>query len=222
MEEYTVITQGNAIYLEGKLGDEEQLDEVDRGMLVSNQIAGFLPLSVQWVNGNCRLLYNITGLTPLEQAARILENETRLTNFFLSLCKVEKECDEYLLNPRKIDLEPGVVYLGADGKAFVLYRPVEAAGQKYDPMELTHFVFRLIGQQMPRDSRILNVLSRQLLYGGSFSFAELEPKLKEKPVMEKIPEPVQEETPRYEERHPIQAKPYVPPKPGVMPRPTSG
>ena len=28
MEEYTVITQGNAIYLEGKLGDEEQLDEV--------------------------------------------------------------------------------------------------------------------------------------------------------------------------------------------------
>lgn len=95
MEEYTVITQGNAIYLEGKLGDEEQLDEVDRGMLVSNQIAGFLPLSVQWVNGNCRLLYNITGLTPLEQAARILENETRLTNFFLSLCKVEKECDEY-------------------------------------------------------------------------------------------------------------------------------
>ena len=57
MEEYTVITQGNAIYLEGKLGDEEQLDEVDRGMLVSNQIAGFLPLSVQWVNGNCRLLY---------------------------------------------------------------------------------------------------------------------------------------------------------------------
>jgi hypothetical protein len=217
MEEYTVITQGNAIYLEGKLGDEEQLDEVDRGMLVSNQIAGFLPLSVQWVNGNCRLLYNITGLTPLEQAARILENETRLTNFFLSLCKVEKECDEYLLNPRKIDLEPGVVYLGADGKAFVLYRPVEAAGQKYDPMELTHFVFRLIGQQMPRDSRILNVLSRQLLYGGSFSFAELEPKLKEKPVMEKIPEPVQEETPRYEERHPIQAKPYVPPKPVMEP-----
>lgn len=56
MEEYTVITQGNAIYLEGKLGDEEQLDEVDRGMLVSNQISGFLPLSVQWVNGNCRLL----------------------------------------------------------------------------------------------------------------------------------------------------------------------
>ena len=46
MEEYTVITQGNAIYLEGKLGDEEQLDEVDRGMLVSNQISGFLPLSV--------------------------------------------------------------------------------------------------------------------------------------------------------------------------------
>ena len=37
MEEYTVITQGNAIYLEGKLGDEEQLDEVDRGMLVSNR-----------------------------------------------------------------------------------------------------------------------------------------------------------------------------------------
>lgn len=102
-------------------------------------------------------------------------------------------------------------------KAVVLYRPVEAAGQKYDPMELTHFVFRLIGQQMPRDSRILNVLSRQLLYGGSFSFAELEPKLKEKPVMEKIPEPVQEETPRYEERHPIQAKPYVPPKPVMEP-----
>lgn len=99
----------------------------------------------------------------------------------------------------------------------MLYRPVEAAGQKYDPMELTHFVFRLIGQQMPQDSRILNVLSRQLLYGGSFSFAELEPKLKEKPVMEKLPEPVQEETPRYEERHPIQAKPYVPPKPVMEP-----
>lgn len=217
MEEYTVITQGNAIYLEGKLGDEERLDEVDRGMLVSNQIAGFLPLSVQWVNGNCRLLYNITGLTPLEQAARILENETRLTNFFLSLCKAEKECDEYLLNPHKIDLEPGVVYLDTNGKAFVLYRPAETAGQEYNPMELTHFVFRLIGQQMSQDSRILNVLSRQLLYGGNFSFAELELKLREKPVIEKTPEPVQEKVPRYEEKHPIRAKPYVSPKPVMEP-----
>lgn len=61
-------------------------------MLVSNQISGFLPPSVQWVNGNCRLLYNITGLTPLEQAARILENETPLDQlFFLSLCKAEKK-----------------------------------------------------------------------------------------------------------------------------------
>ena len=33
MEEYTVITQGNAIYLEGKLGDEEQLDEVDLSLI---------------------------------------------------------------------------------------------------------------------------------------------------------------------------------------------
>lgn len=207
MEEYTVITQGNAIYLEGNLDAEEQLDEVDRGMLVSNQIAGFLPLSIQWVNGNCRLLYNITGLTPLEQAARILEHETRLSNFFLSLCKAEKECDEYLLNPRKIDLEPKHVYLDAEGKAYVLYRPVRGEDQSYNPAELTHFVFRLVGQQMPQDSRVLTILSRQLLYGESFSFAELESKLKEKPAMPKRPEPVQKAEPKPAVEPPVQPKP---------------
>ena len=84
MEEYTIITQGNSTYLETTLGADELLDEVDRGMLVSNQISGLLPLSVQWINAGCRLLYNITGLTPLEQAARILEHETRLSNLFLA------------------------------------------------------------------------------------------------------------------------------------------
>lgn len=215
MEEYTVITQGNAIYLEGKLDPEEQLDEVDRGMLVSNQIAGFLPLSIQWVNGNCRLLYNITGLTPLEQAARILEHETRLTSFFLSLCRAEKECDEYLLNPRKIDLEPGHVYLDAAGKAFVLYRPVVGKGQNYNPSELTHYVFRLVGQQMPQDSKILTILSRQLLYGGSFSFGELESKLKEKPVVHKNPEPARVVPPEPVATPPVQPKPPVAPRPEV-------
>lgn len=40
MEEYTIVTQGSATYLERTLGADELLDEVDRGMLVSNQISG--------------------------------------------------------------------------------------------------------------------------------------------------------------------------------------
>ena len=81
MEKFTIVTQGSATYLERTLGADELLDEVDRGMLVSNQISGMLPLNIQWINADCRLLYNITGLTPLVQAARILEHETRLSNF---------------------------------------------------------------------------------------------------------------------------------------------
>ena len=50
MEEYTIITQGNATYLETMLGTAEKLDPVDHGMLVSNKISGLLPLSVQWIN----------------------------------------------------------------------------------------------------------------------------------------------------------------------------
>lgn len=64
-------------------------------------------------------------------------------------------------------------------------------------MELTHFVFRLIGQQMPQDSRILTVLSRHAVW-RSFSLRNSD-ETERKPVMEKLPEPVQEE---YEERHP--------------------
>ena len=150
---------------------------------------GLLPLSVQWINAGCRLLYNITGLTPLEQAARILEHETRLRNFFLALCKAEKECDEYLLDPHKIDLNPKNVYLDATGRAYVLYRPVQVVQSNYVPMELTHYVFRLVGQQMAQDSRVVNVLSRQLLYGGKFTFAELEPQLMEQPAPQPQPQP---------------------------------
>lgn len=209
MEEYTIITQGNSTYLETTLGVAEELDPVDQGMLVSNKIDGMLPLSVQWINGDCRLLYNITGLTPLEQAARILEHETRLSNFFLALCKAEKECDEYLLDPHKIDLSPNHVYLDATGKAFVLYRPVQKIQSNYDPMELTHFVFRLVGQQMPQDSRVANVLSRQLLYGGSFTFAELEQQLKGQPAPQPQPEPVREEPVRPTPVPPIQRQERV-------------
>ena len=120
MEEYTIVTQGSATYLERTLGADELLDEVDRGMLVSNQISGVLPLNIQWINADCRLLYNITGLTPLVQAARILEHETRLSNFFMALCRAEKECDEYLLDPHKIDLTPEHIYLDAAGHAYVM------------------------------------------------------------------------------------------------------
>ena len=227
MEEYTIITQGNATYLETMLGTAEKLDPVDHGMLVSNKISGLLPLSVQWINAGCRLLYNITGLTPLEQAARILEHETRLRNFFLALCKAEKECDEYLLDPHKIDLNPKNVYLDATGRAYVLYRPVQAVQSNYDPMELTHYVFRLVGQQMSQDSRVVNVLSRQLLYGGKFTFAELEPLLMEQPAPQPQPKAVQKEPVRsapvppehwdFEPVNPPQPDKVEPPKPCVIP-----
>lgn len=226
MEEYTIITQGNATYLETMLGTAEKLDPVDHGMLVSNKISGLLPLSVQWINAGCRLLYNITGLTPLEQAARILEHETRLRNFFLALCKAEKECDEYLLDPHKIDLNPKNVYLDATGRAYVLYRPVQVVQSNYVPMELTHYVFRLVGQQMSQDSRVVNVLSRQLLYGGKFTFAELEPLLMEQPAPQPQPQPevVQKEPVRPAPVPPVQQpgnsfEPIEKPQPGKIEQP---
>ena len=54
MEKFTIVTQGSATYLERTLGADELLDEVDRGMLVSNQISGMLPLNIQWINADCR------------------------------------------------------------------------------------------------------------------------------------------------------------------------
>ena len=182
MEEYTIVTQGSATYLERTLGADELLDEVDRGMLVSNQISGMLPLNIQWINADCRLLYNITGLTPLVQAARILEHEIRLSNFFMALCRAEKECDEYLLDPHKIDLTPEHIYLYATGLAYVMYVPVQAAPDKYTPTELAGFVLRMVGRQMPHDSRVISVLSRQLLYGEKFSFVDLEKQIEEIPT----------------------------------------
>ena len=179
MEEYTIVTQGSATYLERTLGADELLDEVDRGMLVSNQISGVLPLNIQWINADCRLLYNITGLTPLVQAARILEHETRLSNFFMALCRAEKECDEYLLDPHKIDLTPEHIYLDAAGHAYVMYVPVQAALDKYTPTELAGYVLRMIGRQMSHDSRVISVLSRQLLYGEKFSFVDLEKQIED-------------------------------------------
>ena len=236
MEEYTIVTQGSATYLERTLGADELLDEVDRGMLVSNQISGVLPLNIQWINADCRLLYNITGLTPLVQAARILEHETRLSNFFMALCRAEKECDEYLLDPHKIafyvhaqccvgliQIKFGVnarqllrdrciidqILLGrfhfdqvrkafdqilfvpdqhhnkhtsAVGHAYVMYVPVQAALDKYTPTELAGYVLRMIGRQMSHDSRVISVLSRQLLYGEKFSFVDLEKQIEEIPT----------------------------------------
>lgn len=204
MEEYTIVTQGSATYLERTLGAEELLDEVDRGMLASNQIGGLLPVSIQWLNADCRLLYNITGLTPLAQAARILEHETRLSNFFMALCKAEKECDEYLLDPRKIDLTPEYVYLDATGRAYVMYIPVQAASDRYDPVELARYVLRMVGQQMPQESRVVGILSRQLLYGGRFSFAELE-----KQIKVPLDQPSQQEPIRVQHQEPVEVQPHL-------------
>lgn len=211
MEEYTIVTQGSATYLEGTLGADELLDEVDRGMLVSNQISGMLPLSIQWINADCRLLYNITGLTPLVQAARILEHETRLGNFFMALCRAEKECDEYLLDPHKIDLTPEHVYLDAAGRAYVMYVPVQKAPDKYAPTELASYVLRMVGRQMPQDSRVIGILSRQLLYGGNFSFADLEKQLDDTPVQVETPKP------SYSEPKPRAEDPIISPPPRPEP-----
>ncbi|MGN0706802.1 MAG: DUF6382 domain-containing protein [Faecalibacterium sp.] len=182
MQEYKIITQGSSTYLESRILADEQVDEIDCGMLTSNQIIGLLPLSIQWINGECRLLYNITGLTQMKHAERILENEQRLANFFISLSKMEKECDEYLLDPNKIDLEQGYIYLDLAGKAFALYRPTIQVRNTYQPINLVHEVFRMVGRRLPSNSRIVSALSKQLLYGDKISFSELEQEIQNSEV----------------------------------------
>ena len=63
-----------------------------------------------------------------------------------------------------------------------MYVPVQAALDKYTPTELAGYVLRMVGKQMPQDSRVVGVLSRQLLYGEKFSFVDLEKQIEEIPT----------------------------------------
>lgn len=219
MEEYTIVTQGSSIYLERRLGPEEMLDEVDRGMLVSNRIGSLLPVSIQWLNADCRLLYNITGLTPVPQAARILENEERLDHFFVSLSRSERECSEYLLDPHKIDLTPEHIYLDATGRAYVVYVPTRMPPDRYDSNGLVGYVLRMVGPQMPQESRVISSLSRQLLYGEKISFADLEKRLQELQPQSGRPEPGHEQ-PQMPGNAPAQNPEFRGPDRGRQPEPT--
>ncbi len=124
--EFEIKKDGNTKYLYLKKIKFEE-DSYHIQMLLNNQIKGLLPITIRNVNNEREILYNITGLSSLNNVfGRNLLKKEELTRFALAIKQLEETLREYLLcgNNVKFDLN-NIYYRLKQKEYYFCYCPSE-------------------------------------------------------------------------------------------------
>lgn len=177
MRELSISSQGSSnTYLIIRNQPDDRIDDISIGMMINNDIPGFLPFSFRQMNQGVSLYYNITSLTPLKKAYSALTTEKKLLAFLRSLCGIYMECEEYLLDPGRLWMTLDTVFIHTgSGKIQLLYLPFE----KYEDgsiKELIQCVMQQVKAYFENGSAVFQVLYENL-FMSEFSVPELSQQL---------------------------------------------
>lgn len=93
-------------------------------MLRNNRMKGFVPCTVQELNGELYFYYDVTGRQTLEEHLQNRGFTGRLVRSILSSLESAAEClEEYLLRADGIAISPDLIFVGADGDVTYCYYP---------------------------------------------------------------------------------------------------
>lgn len=150
---------GGKSYITFSIPASEDLMEYQTEMLAKNKISSLLPLSVQRLNNDWKLSYDITSKIPLE---KILERKSLNTEEFESIIKqigmLSGILKDYLLDISSIIFDKSYIYCDpSDLSLYFVYFPVKA--DSFNINEMKNFIQRLIVE----DIRLLNDSTGSLL-----------------------------------------------------------
>lgn len=178
MREISFYSQGSTTYLVLKLDAADRLDSLAMGMMTNNEIFGLLSVSPRRIDQDEYLYYSISSLTPLAAGYGALSSDKRLLVFLRSLCRLAAECQDYLLDPSGLLLDPQYVYIQlSTGEIRVPYLPLEGETGGVTPYQFVRDLAAKLGANFPADSKVMPVLYRQVLAEGQFSLPALDEQL---------------------------------------------
>lgn len=234
MREISFYSQGSTTYLVLKLDAADRLDSLAMGMMTNNEIFGLLSVSPRRIDQEEYLYYSISSLTPLAAGYGALSSDKRLLVFLRSLCRLAAECQDYLLDPSGLLLDPQYVYIQlSTGEIRVPYLPLEGETGGLTPYQFVRDLAAKLGASFPADSRVMPVLYRLVLAEGQFSLPALDEQLAQLQTAGAVQtdrrsgaehaasahEPPAPPAPLAEEPHPRRQQPAPPP---AVPSPAPG
>lgn len=178
MYDFSYNNQGSAVSLVLKLGRDDQIDNLSMGMMMNNNIPGFLSVSRRYIDNDVYLYYDVSSLAPLTSAYYALCQDKYLIHFLLSFCRTVKECGEYLLDSKKLCLIADYVFVHrATGEFRAVFIPVETVEEGVTPYEFVREIVAKIGENTMNDSVVMPVLYRLVIAESMFSVDNLERQL---------------------------------------------
>ena len=112
-------------------GFEGEEDSYRMKILLSNRIRGLLPLTVEHVDGEVRLCFEITGLQSFASFCECAHpTKEMLKKMYSGLLDSLAEYEDYLLDPEQLLLDPEYMYI--DWSQYELYFPYLPQNRKKD------------------------------------------------------------------------------------------
>lgn len=132
----------NHSYLMLKTDGELNMQGYEMKMLLHNQLAGLLPLSVRYIDGVPLFYYEVTSRQSLllnYEAKKF--GKTDLERIFKSVADIMEELEEYLLDAETILFNPKYIYMDTDWQhLYFCCFPVSREAGRNGVLELTEYI----------------------------------------------------------------------------------
>ena len=166
MKSLETISQGGISYMVLRLDENDIIDDLAVGMMRNNQIPGLLSMAKRYEHSAYALYYTISSLTPLAQSYAALGSEKRLMQFLKDYCMVIKNCEEYLLEPKRLLLDERYIFIKATtGELSIPYVAVVNTEPKEDVNTFFMAFVHKVVPYLPPESNILPILYEQNFRG---------------------------------------------------------
>ena len=132
----------NHSYLVLKTDGELNMQGYEMKMLLHNQLAGLLPFSVRYIDGEPLFYYEITSRQSLLLNYEVKKfGKTDLERIFRSVADIMEELEEYLLDAETILFNPKYIYMDTDWQhLYFCCFPVSRETGRNGVLELTEYI----------------------------------------------------------------------------------
>ena len=133
---------GRSQFLVYQMQPDEELDEIGLGMIENNNISGILPITLNHIDEERKLSFNITSQVSLEQLVRGMVSRKKILTVFISICDTFLEAENYMFEDDFFLMEKKYIYTDpSNGRANLVYFPVL---REAEPINLRYFFRDLI------------------------------------------------------------------------------
>ncbi|MDD4296676.1 MAG: DUF6382 domain-containing protein, partial [Ruminiclostridium sp.] len=154
---------GDRSYFTVSIPAEDEIKQYQIKMLENNAVDLILPLSVQRLNNDWKLYFDVTSKIPL---SRVLERkpitQDKFLHIMLQIIKLNRELNDYLLDLSSVVFDVSYIFCDpSDLDLYFLYVPAEMCGNEQE--KLKAFLKKLLVEDINFSDDSSGVILKRLL-----------------------------------------------------------